>query len=343
MRKKHQPGCPCCECEHYCEIMFDSFTSNPIDPTWAQVGAGSWENLGGVARTDDSQALMFWQDAACSNAMVVICEVGAVVSGNTVYVVTNYNPTTGTYAFCKITQDGVLFDLAIGEFDGEDEIILDSIADQPFTGYVKLCSNQGRIKAAFSPTAAPVLSAFLGINPGKYAGLGTGEITGFVSFEDFGIYKYDEETCRHCLNQTCECELCSNPAETPCQITATVDGLPEVKGGFDPNRWGIADGNHVLRHELRGDFDENTTDGCVWDRSGASANYTGAFIEDHGDGSYTLWAVFVSWEFSVVFKKTYGSKPDCHSWDEEELTYSAADSNPPPNYNNTPTCFITSG
>lgn len=223
----------CCEACPYCESLVDSFDAS-LSGDWSQI-RGTWATAGGVLECDDGNGQVIWYgQRPCSPKMVVICNLGAVGDGQTVYVITNYgsgNTNTGDesgYLFAKITQSGVTFDVSIGEVasDGGTENILDGVTGiSSFSGYIRLCYNSdvGKLSlvnsSAFGATSLLEGWPTLAYVKGRRAGLGLGaSISTACTFNDFAIYAYDPESCQSC-EATCP-DCCDDGL--PASIDVTI-------------------------------------------------------------------------------------------------------------------------
>lgn len=347
--RKRTPGQPCCDCP-YCQAMRDDFENASIDPDWSTI-RGPWEEVAGLLRTNASNAqIVWWGERPCDTNMVVIAQgVDTLADGNIIYIITNYGSgstnETG-FLFAKITRHATNnFDLAIGELeaDGDAENILDSLTGLTSAPqYIQLCYHTGLGKLSLVTTADadPVLEAIATISVGgRRAGIASGAVTsGHVQVSDFAIYKRDDD-CKHCNVEDCACDDCSY--EVPCNLTVVLGDTPATGMAFDP---AIHDGAFDLPRIFIGGAGV-----CQWLHFYHSSQIF-CYITKAG-GDYTLWCdvVYVDLtgegdSFHLVFKKTYfAEKPDCASWDDEQLTYSPSDSQTPAWFTGAPTCHVTSG
>lgn len=216
----HRRICYCCGCEYFS----DKFGRDELGRYWDEV-SGNWELAGGGVQTESSNAVLkcLKEHPNQFTTYLVSATVTFTAYGDVAKLIADYDGAQKEGVF-KIISDGHGL---IETYDNGD-LVAWANADnwrlnEPIT--INLCLSKTEVRAN------GIGEAIQNEATSSVVALGTGEVTGTVTFDDVSISKHDDDNpgcakCRATLPLVCACQEGyppDEPSHVPAQVTVTLD------------------------------------------------------------------------------------------------------------------------
>jgi hypothetical protein len=216
----HRRICYCCGCEYFS----DKFGRDELGRYWDEV-SGNWELAGGGVQTESSNAVLkcLKEHPNQFTTYLVSARVTFTAYGDVAKLIADYDGAQKEGVF-KIISDGHGL---IETYDNGDLVAWANAGNwrlnEPIT--INLCLSKTEVRAN------GIGEAIQNEATSSVVALGTGEVTGTVTFDDVSISKHDDDNpgcakCRATLPWFCACQdgyPPDEPSHVPAQVTLTMD------------------------------------------------------------------------------------------------------------------------
>lgn len=216
----HRRICYCCGCEYFS----DKFGRDELGRYWDEV-SGNWELAGGGVQTESSNAVLkcLKEHPNQFTTYLVSATVTFTAYGDVAKLIADYDGAQKEGVF-KIISDGHGL---IETYDNGDLVAWANAGDwrlnEPIT--INLCLSKTEVRAN------GIGEAIQNEATSSVVALGTGEVTGTVTFDDVSISKHDDDNpgcakCRATIPSSCACQEGyppDEPSHVPAQVTVTLD------------------------------------------------------------------------------------------------------------------------